>query len=195
MHQNAINRKENMYTLFSAHSITARQDEHRPQGATSSQEASVMAGSESDDKWEQQNRQKRKQREQTKKEGNKKTKQVIQGSAADTNFKAGSGPNRDLWIYNVDKEMKDDELRKFIEDGGSDNGEKVHIRLWEPRYEEHWDTKRFRLTIGLADYTRVFTADFWPKGILVRKYWVNLDKERKERKERQKQDEVPSEES
>ena len=102
----------------------------------------------------------------------------LQGTATGTRFKAGLGPNRDLWIYNVDYEMQDDDLKKFIEEGGSNRSGKVHVRLWEPRYNPEWDTKRFRLTIGLSDYDRVFTSEFWPQDIGVRKYWVNFDKER-----------------
>ena len=102
----------------------------------------------------------------------------LQGSAAGTRFKAGLGPNRDLWIYNVDYEMQDDDLKKFIEEGGSNMSGKVHVRRWEPRYNPGWDTKRFRLTIGLNDYERVFTSEFWPQDIWVRKYWVNFEKER-----------------
>ena len=74
--------------------------------------------------------------------------QGIQRTADGTQVKAGPGPNRDLWIYNVDKTMEDEQLRKFIEDGGSSKAGKVHIRLWEPRYQAQWDTKKFRLTIG-----------------------------------------------
>ena len=145
-----------------------------------------------DDEWQQQGQQKRKMLKQQKKNNDSKKKAAIQGSAAGTNFKAGLGPNRDLWIYNVDKEMDDADLRKFIEDGGSGKTEKVHIRFWEPRYEAHWDTKKFRITIGLSDYERVFKAEFWPENIWVRKYWVNFEKERERLRSKKKDDSTAS---
>ena len=132
-----------------------------------------------DGHWQLQPQQRRKEVRDMRKERSRQN-QRIQGSANNTDVKAGPGPNRDLWIYNVDKEMDDQQLRKFIEDGGSSKSGKVHIRLWEARYEDHWDTKKFRMTIGLSDYARVFTEEFWPKDIYVRKYWVKFDKEKKE---------------
>ena len=104
---------------------------------------------------------------------NKKRSPGIQGKAAGTSITAGGGPNRDLWVYNVGKEMQDDFLKDFIENGGSKKAKKVTIRHWEGHYKEHWDTKSFHLTIPLADYETVYSEDFWPEDIWIRKYWVN----------------------
>ena len=44
----------------------------------------------------------------------------IQGKAEGTNIKSrNGGPNRDLWISNVDASMEDNDLKMFIENGGS----------------------------------------------------------------------------
>ena len=102
----------------------------------------------------------------------------IQGTATGTGMKAGPGPNRDIWVCNVDKEVSDEGMKQFIEDGGSSKSGKVTVRLWEPRYKPEWDSKRFRLTIPLCDYDRVFSADFWPEKVWIKKYWVDLKKER-----------------
>ena len=64
--------------------------------------------------------------------------------------------------------MQDEELRKFIEEGGRSKSGKVHIHLWEPRYQPDWDTKKFLITIGMTDYNRVYTSEFWPQDIWVR---------------------------
>ena len=100
----------------------------------------------------------------------------IQGKANSTAVKAGLGPDRDLWIYNVDKNMADNDLKTFIENGGCTGKSKVLIRLLEPRYEDHWESKRFRLTIPLSHYENVFNEEFWPENIWLKKYWVNLKK-------------------
>ena len=153
----------------------------RPLMAASSQESLVEEGEENGgtNDWSLQRHQKKQAwRQQKSKEAPRKKTQAIQGSAQGTELKAGLGPNRDLWIYNVDNEMEDDDLRTFIENGGSNKSGKVHIRLWEPRYKPEWDSKKFRITIGLMDYSRVFTEEFWPKDIFVRKYWVNFEKEK-----------------
>ena len=129
-----------------------------------------------------QRKQEQKKAKQTEKQNfNRKRPPGIQGSATGIQFKAGQGPNRDLWIQNVDKDIDDEELKKFVEEGGSQKSGNVDVRLWKGHYEPHWKTKRFRLTIGLSDYERVFHADFWPKDIWVRKYWVNFEEERKKK--------------
>ena len=79
--------------------------------------------------------------------------------------------------------MDDAALRKFIEEGGATQTQQVHIRLWEPRYKSHYDTKCFRLTIAKKDYEYVFNCDFWPEDISVRKYiWYTADNPRPEKK-------------
>ena len=97
----------------------------------------------------------------------------IHGSADNTQVKAGIGPNRDLWIFNVHKDMNDADLRNFIAEGGSTKENKVNIRLFEARYKKDAESKQFRLTIGLKDYEYVYKAEFWPLDVSVRKYWIS----------------------
>ena len=108
----------------------------------------------------------------------------LQGAAEGTDVRAGPGANRDLWIYNVHKDMDDDALRKYIEEGGSKKERKINIRKWEPRYSPEFDSKRFRLTIAKSDYEYVYSSEFWPLDISVRKYWLSED-ERKPKKNHQ----------
>ena len=70
-------------------------------------------------------------------------------------------------------DMNDDELKKFVENGGSSGGNNIEVRCWEARYKENYNTKCFRLTIGKSDYDRVYKEDFWPNDIYVRKYWLS----------------------
>ena len=109
------------------------------------------------------------------KKPNNKRPAPMQGTATGTNIKAGMGPNRDLWIYNVHHDIEDDELRDFIENGGGLKQQKVEIRRWEARYKDYYEYKCFRLTISKKDYEYVFNPTFWPMDIHFRKYW--LDKE------------------
>ena len=97
----------------------------------------------------------------------------MQGTATDTLIKAGSGPSRDLWVYNVHRDMSDDDLQKYIEEGGSTKEKKINVRLWEARYEDHYEHKCFRLTIAKSDYDYVFSPGFWPLNVHFRKYWLN----------------------
>ena len=97
----------------------------------------------------------------------------LQGSAKNTQVKAGDGPNRDLWIFNVHKDMDDTVLQNFIKEGGSTKERNVKIRLFEARYKKDADSKQFRLTIGKCDYEYVYQAAFWPIDVSVRKYWVS----------------------
>ena len=72
--------------------------------------------------------------------------------------------------------MADADLRTSIENGGCTKKSKVVVRQLEPRYEEHWDSKSFHLTIPLSHYEDVFSEEFWPENIWLKKYWVNLKK-------------------
>lgn len=105
--------------------------------------------------------------------------QGLRGKAAGTEIKSRiGGPNRDMWISNVDRSMSDENLKTFIEGGGSQKSGNVDIRLWEARYIETYDTKCFRLTIGKSDYERVYNEDFWPEDIHVRKYWLSAEEKK-----------------
>ena len=100
--------------------------------------------------------------------------QGLHGKATGSHIKGRTGgPNRDFWISNVDKEINDDDLKSFIVIGGSQNQGNIEIRLWEKRYKDHFDTKCFRLTIGKSDYEKLYSEDFWPEDIHIRKYWVS----------------------
>ena len=100
---------------------------------------------------------------------------ALQGSASNTDVKASDGPNRDLWIFNVHKDMDDETLRKFIEDGGSNKERKVHVKLWQSRYHERHESKQFRLTISKRDYEYVYKSEFWPLHVSVRKYYLSSE--------------------
>ena len=107
---------------------------------------------------------------------NKRKAIVLQGTVKNTGIKPGRAPDRDLWIFNVDKETDDNELRSYIAEGGNAKSKPIGIRKWEPQYKEEFYTKCFRLTISKDDYETVFNADFWPDSIKIRKYWVNRSK-------------------
>ena len=111
---------------------------------------------------------------QTKQKRRNRPPQGIKGKASDQtgNIRARQGgPNRDLWISNVDNDIDDDDLKSFIENGGSSQQGKVVVHLWEKRYNDGSDSKRFRLTIGRSE--RVYKEDFWPSDIDVRRYWLS----------------------
>lgn len=132
--------------------------------------------------WEMQRQQRRRLRQRSGEthdsvtgDRNRRRAPALQGSAADTQVKASDGPNRDLWIFNVHKDMDDVTLRKYIEDGGSLRERKIQIRLWEARYKDWQDSKHFRLTIGKKDYEYVYKSEFWPIDVSVRKYFLSND--------------------
>lgn len=148
--------------------------------------ANIAAQGQPDERepWQQQRSERLRllKQDQAKKEGVRKRKPTpcLQGSANNTVIKAGKGPSRDLWIFNVDKDMSDDTLRSYISEGGSKKQNTVNIRLFEPRYKAGAESKQFRLTISKNDYDYVYQADFWPVDVSVRRYWLSeADKQRK----------------
>ena len=173
----SVAQERNAWRMHPA-SIAMASEPSEPQ--PSSSESTLHVEGSLSGNWERQPHQKRldnRNAKRNEKQNNQRRRPPgIQGKATGTQFKTGTGPNRDLWIQNVDKDMEDDTFRQFVEEGGSKKSGKVDIRLLQAHDEEYWTTKSYRLTIGLADFDRVFNEEFWPKNIWVRKYWVNFGK-------------------
>ena len=134
-----------------------------------------------DQKWEKQRSERlRLLKESQNKMSKKRTPRTyLQGTATNTEIKAGKGPNRDLWIFNVDKDMTDEALRSYIAAGGSGKQKQINIRLFEPRYRLGAESKQFRLTIGINDFDYVYNSEFWPLDVSIRRYWLSEEEKGK----------------
>ena len=69
---------------------------------------------------------------------NKRGAIVLQGTVKNTGIKPGRAPDRHLWIFNVDKETDDNELRSYIAEGWNAKSKPISIRKWEPQYKEEF---------------------------------------------------------
>ena len=169
---------DSLYASACKNSIPDNMDNSKQYGQSEADDGAQADTNRNDDNGWQVQRNSRKRTVANSNPQQTKKKFRIQGTATGTGMKGGPGPNRDLWVCNVDKDISDEDMKTFVEQGGSQKSGKVNVRLWEPRYQPHWDNKRFRLTIPLCDYERVFNAEFWPEQVWIKKYWVDLKKER-----------------
>ena len=113
----------------------------------------------------------------------------IKGKGMDQNIKGRTGgPNRDLWISNIDSSIDDNDLKEFIESGGSTKAGQIQIRFWQKRYTDRSESKCFRFTIGRSDYDKVYNENFWPSDIEVRKYWLSAEEMEASRSRNRPQD-------
>ena len=91
-------------------------------------------------------------------------KRVVKGRATNQTLKGAPPPSREVFIYRVDKEATCDELKQYVESGH------VAVRDLVVMSHEHAMFKSFKLTISVADLSKIYDEDFWPDGIMVRRF-------------------------
>ncbi len=94
-------------------------------------------------------------------------RQVVRGTAPATGSLRGAPinpPNRDLFIYKVQKNVDNNELKNSISVKGFTIVEFKCVSHNEANF------KSFQLTVPKAEFSRLFDANIWPEGICVRKF-------------------------
>ena len=95
----------------------------------------------------------------------RKTKTVT-GQADNVRLKGAPLPSRDIFVFRVDRYATEDELKGFIIDNGVPVRELTCVSHADAKY------KSFKLTVSVKDVEKVFDEDFWPCGIMVRRYFA-----------------------
>ena len=95
-------------------------------------------------------------------------RRIIQGNAKEStgSFRGAPEPSRDLFIYRVDKDSTDDDLKTHIEASG------INIRLLQCVSHSDAKFKSYRLTVAASQYGELFKDEMWPDGVNIRRYNV-----------------------
>jgi hypothetical protein len=73
-------------------------------------------------------------------------------------------PSRHLFIYRVEKDVEDEDMKAFINEQG------ISIRDLSCVSNPMAYFKSFKLTVPVSQFERLFSDDMWPEGIRVRKF-------------------------
>lgn len=96
----------------------------------------------------------------------KKRQKIITGCAQlnSGRFRGAPEPDRDLFIYRVDKSTGVSDLRSHITDYG------FHIRGLECISNPDSKFKSFKLCVPMSEYSDLFSESLWPSGVRIRKF-------------------------
>ena len=79
-------------------------------------------------------------------------------------FKGAPEPNRDLFIFRVDKETTESQITNHVKDHG------FFVRNLSCVSNPSAKFRSFRLTVPLSQFDDLFNESIWPAGVRVRKY-------------------------
>ena len=91
-------------------------------------------------------------------------RKVIKGRSENGTIRGAPPPSRELFVYRVDKGTTCEELKHYIENSG------VTVRDLSILSHINAMFKSFKLTISVSDINKILNEDFWPCGIMVRRY-------------------------
>jgi hypothetical protein len=96
-----------------------------------------------------------------------KQQRIIKGkSQARHGVKGAPEPSRHLFIYRVDPDTSENDIKVLLQDNQHD----LNIRELVCTSHESAMFKSFKLTVPLSDYSALFNEDIWPDGIRVRPF-------------------------
>ena len=95
-----------------------------------------------------------------------KRRKIITGRGYNNSggFKGAPEPNRELFIYRVDKQTTLRDLRVHVLDEGFD------VRALECISNPNSKFKSFKLSVPVSQFSHLFDESIWPIGVRVRKY-------------------------
>ena len=94
-------------------------------------------------------------------------RKVIRGTAPASGSIRGaqvSPPNRDLFVYKVEKDVDNNELKNLIASNG------FQINDFKCVSHEDAKFKSFMLSVPKYEFSRLFDTNLWPEGICVRQF-------------------------
>ena len=100
------------------------------------------------------------------KEVRPRRKAVIGTSKCNSKFKGAPPPDRDLFLYRVDSDFNESNVTEHIEDNN------VKVRNIEIKSVDEARFKSFKITVSVKDVEKMLHDDFWPEGVMIRR-WRN----------------------
>ena len=105
-------------------------------------------------------------RQQLRTQARREKRQVVIGKAmnTDSRFKGAPEPQRDLFIYRVDKETTKEDLENYIS--------QKHFKTISVEEKSHPSAKfkSFKVTIGVSQLKEMLNESVWPVGVGVRRF-------------------------
>ena len=89
---------------------------------------------------------------------------VVGTREANGRFRGAQAPSRDIFVYRVENDALESEIECHFKDNG------IVPRSVETVSHADAMYKSFKLTVSVNDMGKVLDADFWPEGIMVRRY-------------------------
>ena len=89
---------------------------------------------------------------------------VVGTREANGRFRGAQAPSRDIFVYRVENDALESEIECHVKDNG------IVPRSVETVSHADAMYKSFKLTVSVNDMGKVLDADFWPEGIMVRRY-------------------------
>ena len=94
----------------------------------------------------------------------RRRRQRIEGTASGSNVRGAPPRTRELFIYRVDKETSDDEVRMWI------SKQKVKIVNFELLSHTDSKYKSYKLSVSIPDYLHLYKPGHWPIGVCIARY-------------------------
>ena len=79
-------------------------------------------------------------------------------------LRGAQAPGRDIFVYRVEQEADEHEIEEYVKDNGIETRGVALVSHRDATY------KSFKITVAVNDIDKVLAANFWPEGIMVRKF-------------------------
>jgi hypothetical protein len=94
---------------------------------------------------------------------------IIQGACTSSTLRGGPLPQRDFFVYRVEKSINEDDIKDHLSSRHVENAE---VELLS---HDHSKFGSFKVKICVTDVPKIMDPNMWPPGIRVRKYFPKRD--------------------
>ena len=92
---------------------------------------------------------------------------------SDHRVRGAPEPERQLFIYRVDRQTVTEDLKIYIQEAG------ITVCSLACVSKEDSKFKSFKLSVPLSQFKRLFDNQMWPEGIRVRRFYMPKGKDNK----------------
>ena len=96
----------------------------------------------------------------------KRNSRRIQGTVTGSNVKGAPSPSRTMFIYRVDNDTRDDDMRAWISD--------YNVNIIHFKRLSHVDSKynSHKLDVSVSDYISLYAPNQWSTGICIGQFYM-----------------------
>ena len=93
-----------------------------------------------------------------------KKQHIVTGKSSSTRLQGAPLPSRDIFIYRLNSETTEVDINSYLKENNIESRDLVCMSHAESKF------KSFKLSVSVKDVNTVFSEDFWPVGIKVRRF-------------------------